>query len=220
MNKKFITLAVAAALAAPGLASAEAIIYGKVNVSLDYANVTNVIAARATGLRRDANGDIILDENGFPRFVQLTEGENFEGWGMSGNGYIPGVNRASRLGFKGSEDLGNGLKAIYQVEFGINLNDTNNNVLTNNDSITYRNTFVGLAGNWGTFLMGRHDTPMKISTGKLDLFADTMADYNGTVGFRDLRADNVVAYISPSWSGFQLAAAIVPAGGATGGTAV
>ncbi len=138
---------------------------------------------------------------------------------MSGNGYIPGVNRASRLGFKGSEDLGNGLKAIYQVEFGINLNDTNNNVLSNSDSITYRNTFVGLAGNWGTFLMGRHDTPMKISTGKLDLFADTMADYNGTVGFSDFRADNVVAYISPSWSGFQLAAAVVPAGGATGGTA-
>jgi predicted porin len=216
MNKKFITLAVAAALAAPGLASAEAIIYGKVNVSLDYASVTNVIAPEY-GLAQDSNGDVILDENGFPRFVQLTEGENFEGWGMSGNGYIPGVNRASRLGFKGSEDLGNGLKAIYQVEFGINLNDTNNNVLANNDSITYRNTFVGLAGNWGTFLMGRHDTPLKISTGKLDLFADTMADYNGTVGFRDLRADNAVAYISPSWSGFQLAAAVIPAGGATGG---
>jgi predicted porin len=58
---------------------------------------------------------------------------------------------------------------------------------------------------------------MKISTGKLDLFADTMADYNGTVGFRDLRADNAVAYISPSFSGFTFAAAIVPSGGATGG---
>jgi predicted porin len=216
MNKKFITLAVAAALAAPGLASAEAILYGKVNVSLDYADVTNAIAP-TFGLERDENGDVIFDRNGFPTFVQLTEGESFKGWGMSGNGYIPGVNRASRLGVKGSEDLGNGLKAIYQVEFGINLNDTNGNVLSNSDSITYRNTFVGLAGDWGTFLLGRHDTPMKISTGKLDLFADTMADYNGTVGFNDFRADNVVAYISPSWSGFQLAAAIVPAGGATGG---
>ncbi len=144
-------------------------------------------------------------------------GEDFTGWGMSSNGYIPGEGRASRLGFKGSEDLGNGLKAIYQLELGVNLNDTNNNVVSNSDIITYRNSFVGLAGGWGTFLVGRHDTPMKISTGKLDLFADTMADYNGTVGFRDLRADNVVAYISPSLSGFQLAAAIIPAGGATGG---
>ena len=65
--------------------------------------------------------------------------------------------------------------------------------------------------------MGRHDTPLKISTAKLDLFSDTMADYNGTIGFEDLRADNAVAYISPSWSGFQLAAAIIPAGMTTMG---
>jgi predicted porin len=80
-----------------------------------------------------------------------------------------------------------------------------------------RNTFVGLAGGWGTVLMGRHDTPLKISTGKLDLFADTLADMNATVGFQDLRTDNTVAYISPSFSGFTLAAAVVPSGGATAG---
>ena len=64
--------------------------------------------------------------------------------------------------------------------------------------------------------MGRHDTPLKISTGKLDLFSDTMADYNGTIGFHDLRADNAVAYISPSWSGFQFCGCHRPSGGATG----
>jgi predicted porin len=37
-----------------------------------------------------------------------------------------------------------------------------------------------------------------------------MADYNGTIGFNDLRFDNAVAYISPSFSGFTLAAAIIP----------
>lgn len=216
MNRKLLTLAVAAAMVAPGAAMAEAILYGKLNVSLDYANVKNVVMP-TYGYATDANGDVLLDANGNPTLVRTASGQDFEGWGMSRNGYIPGEGRASRIGVKGSEDLGNGLKAIYQVELGVNLNDTNNNVLSNSDSITYRNTFVGLAGNWGTFLLGRHDTPMKISTGKLDLFADTMADYNGTVGFRDLRADNVVAYISPSLSGFQLAAAVVPAGGATGG---
>jgi predicted porin len=217
MNRKILTMAVAAAMIAPGAAMAEAILYGKLNVSLDYANVSNVVLPEY-GFATDANGDVIYDANGNPTLVEVQNGEDFEGWGMSSNGYIPGEGRANRIGVKGSEDLGNGLKAIYQVEFGINLNDTNNNVLSNSDSITYRNTFVGLAGDaWGTALVGRHDTPMKISTGKLDLFADTMADYNGTVGFRDLRADNVVAYISPSWSGFQFAGAIVPSGGATGG---
>jgi predicted porin len=218
MNKKLLSLAVAAALVAPAAAMAEATLYGKLNVSLDYADVKNVVLP-TYGYAEDANGNIILDQNGNPTWVQTAPGEDFDGWGMSGNGYIPGVNRSNRLGVKGSEDLGGGLKAIYQVELGINLNDTNSNVLNNGDAITYRNTFVGLAGGFGTALVGRHDTPLKISTGKLDLFADTMADYNGTVGFRDLRADNVVAYISPSFSGFTFAGAIVPAGGASGGAA-
>jgi predicted porin len=56
---------------------------------------------------------------------------------------------------------------------------------------------------------------MKISTGKLDLFADTMADYNGTIGFDDIRADQAVAYVSPNWAGFQFMGAIIPGGAAT-----
>ena len=216
MNKKLISLAVAAALVAPAAAMAEATLYGKVNVSLDYASVKNVVLP-TFAFARNPQGQIIRDQFGNATLVQTSPGEDFDGWGMSSSGYIPGEGRASRVGVKGSEDLGGGLKAIYQVEFGINLNDTNNDVLNNADAITMRNSFVGLAGGWGTFLMGRHDTPMKISTAKLDLFADTMADYNGTVGFQDLRADNAVAYISPSWAGFTFAGAVIPSGGATGG---
>ncbi|EXJ16406.1 outer membrane porin, putative [Imhoffiella purpurea] len=145
---------------------------------------------------------------------------DFKGWGLNGKGAVPGEGRANRIGVKGSEDLGNGLKAIYQVEFGIKMTEesTSGNIASGgNDTVSMRNSYVGLAGGWGTFLVGRHDTPMKISTGKLDLFSDTMADYNGTVGFDDIRADNAVAYISPSLSGFQLAAAMVAGGGSTAG---
>jgi predicted porin len=92
-------------------------------------------------------------------------------------------------------------------------NDINNGDA--GSAVTMRNSFVGLAGGWGTFLVGRHDTPLKISTGRLDLFADTIADYNGTIKFLDVRADNAIAYISPSWAGLQFAGAIVPGGGAT-----
>ena len=229
MNKKIITLAVAAAMTAPAAALAEATLYGKLHVSLDYAEVTNVGPLDANGrttlnqfvLQRDPAGNLVRNPvTGTPVVVRNPNipVQDFKGWGMGGTNYIPGVNRASRVGVKGSEDLGGGLKAIYQVEFGVNLSDTNTNAVSGADAITYRNTFVGLAGNFGTFLLGRHDTPMKISTGKLDLFADTMADYNGTVGFRDLRVDHTVAYISPSWSGFQFAGAIIPPGGATAGS--
>jgi predicted porin len=268
MNKKLLTLAVAATLAAPAIASAEAIMYGKLNVSLDYQEIDNVIrpvynnSAEADILVRTSAGIVTVPgsdgndyfyypdgtrapvlfrqpDGTFAPFLptgqaltfeqaqalqgtyrvapgQLLPGTDFKGWGFSKGANLQGEGRASRLGVKGSEDLGNGLKAIYQIELGINF-DTNNNVVSNSDTISYRNTFVGLAGDWGTFLMGRHDSPMKISTGKLDLFADTMADYNGTIGFNDYRFDQTVAYISPNWSGLQFAAAIVPGGAATAG---
>jgi predicted porin len=193
MNKKLVTLAVAAAMAAPAAAMADAVLYGKLNVAIDYVDQDN----------------------------------GFDGWGLSGNqgtrpwNYNP-YNRAvgnnngpsNRIGVKGSEDLGNGLKAIYQVEFGVDLTDTQNTAVRGNEAVSMRNSYVGLAGNWGTVLMGRHDTPLKISTAPLDMFADTMADYNNTVGFNDLRVDNAIAYISPSFSGFQFAGAVHAGGGA------
>jgi predicted porin len=190
MNKKLITLAVAAAMTAPAAALAEATLYGKLNASIDYYDIKN----------------------------------GFEGWtlnrGQVGKGEADALTgRGNRIGVKGSEDLGGGLKAIYQVEFGIPLANEDDFAIANGDrgTIYMRNSFVGLAGNFGTFLVGRHDTPYKISTGRLDLFADTMADYNGTVGFNDIRADNAIAYISPSFRGFQLAGAIIPGAASTVG---
>ncbi len=237
MNKKLLTLAVAAALATPAIASAEAIMYGRLHVSIDYADVTNAIAPVANFSPAGQGYPSIWARNGVylgdvvPGVAgpvgasavapqQVGGGSDFTGWGMT-NGYIPrnapitgaGGGRASRLGMKGNEDLGNGLKAIYQIEFGIAVTDSNNDLDNNADNVTMRNTFVGLGGDWGSFLVGRHDTPLKMSTGKLDLFADSLADNNTTVGFNDIRADNIVAYISPSFSGFNFSAAVVPAGG-------
>jgi predicted porin len=210
MNKKILSLAVAAAMVAPGAAMAEAILYGKLNMSIDYADVTNVIS----------QGDVInvVDPETGNIVRQIPDrDQNFQGWGLNGGGQLPGEGRANRIGLKGSEDLGNGLKAIYQVEFGIQMTEESNRLAAtgSNNSPTMRNSFLGLAGDWGTFLVGRHDTPLKISTGKLDLFSDTMADYNGTVGFQDLRVDNAVAYISPSLAGFQLMGAVHAGGGST-----
>jgi predicted porin len=266
MNKKLLTLAVAAAMAAPGFASAEAIMYGKLNVSLDYITVDNAVSsiynnsARTTYSYGGVNyggtngNDYYYRPNGALALTvptgtvitpamynafqlagtvrlmpgQMLGGQNYNGWDVGqsssfwrqkgGNGapvVAAGTGPSNRFGIKGSEDLGNGLKAIYQIEVGVNF-DTNNNLVNNNDTFYWRNTFVGLAGDWGTALIGRHDTPLKISTAKLDLFADTLADMNATIGFQDLRADSAVAYISPSFSGFQFSAAIVPAGGSTG----
>ena len=112
---------------------------------------------------------------------------------------------SSRLGFKGSEDLGNGLTAVYQIEGEVDLDDKEKT------DITSRNSFVGLAGGFGTVLLGRHDTPYKIATTKMDLFKDTHGDYTGAGvdGTHDARLNNVLAYISPDMGGFTFAGAYV-----------
>lgn len=115
----------------------------------------------------------------------------------------------SRLGFKGTEDLGNGLKALWQIERGIDFSEKSG-TSTNGNDFTARNTFVGLAGGFGTVLLGTHDTPYKMATGSLDVFVDTFADYNAVVDAdNDARSKNVLAYLSPDMSGFTVAAAFI-----------
>ncbi|MDD5387818.1 MAG: porin [Gallionellaceae bacterium] len=129
--------------------------------------------------------------------------------------------QTSRFGIKGSEDLGGGLKAVWQIEQQISsaTGPLDNAVGGAGDTAFggagLRNTFVGVAGGFGTVIIGRHDTPYKLG-GSADVFADTSADSqkNGTGiigrnGF-DNRAAGTVAYVSPEWSGFHFAVATVP----------
>lgn len=119
----------------------------------------------------------------------------------------------SRIGFKGAEDLGGGLKAVWTIESGLGSGSDG----MGTGSIGTRNTFVGLAGGFGTFVMGRHDTPYKMGTGSLDIFGDTIADYNlGRLdsvslvdNIHDRRDASAIAYISPTFSGFHAAVAVV-----------
>lgn len=125
------------------------------------------------------------------------------------------ASNASTLGFKGSENLGNGTSAIWQIETALAMDGTTTTG-TNNTWAT-RNTFAGLSGDsWGTLILGQHDTPYKIAARSQDLFADTIADNRSLIGQtgggvvnHDARLGNVVAYISPSLNGVTLAAAYV-----------
>ncbi len=107
----------------------------------------------------------------------------------------------TRVGVKGSEDLGGGLKAVYHLEFGVNPDA--------GSTLSNRNQFVGLAGGFGTFLAGRHDTPMKMSQGKFDEFGDLpYGDITAVIPGED-RLANVLAYVSPAVSGLTFVGAVV-----------
>ncbi|MBW8329416.1 MAG: porin [Thiobacillus sp.] len=120
------------------------------------------------------------------------------------------TSQSSRIGFKGAEDLGGGLSAIWQIETGVNVDE-------GGGFGGRRNTFVGLKGGFGTVLMGKHDTPMKMLGRKVDNFGDTFADSRNLLGTNadtgtsmfDLRTDNTIAYISPNFSGLTFIGAYV-----------
>jgi predicted porin len=124
------------------------------------------------------------------------------------------TSRASRVGLKGSEDLGGGLKAIYQVEMGFDADGGDQQDAASDIGLSQRNTFIGLAGGFGTFLVGRHDTPMKVAfyAAGNERLGDSIIDLNsGVIGvMSEARVNNAIAYISPNFSGFTFAAALVP----------
>lgn len=124
------------------------------------------------------------------------------------------ANNSSRFGIKGDEDLGGGLKAIYQMESGIFNVDEGNGGLGGD----LRNTFVGFAGSWGAVKLGRHDTPFKDLGRKLDNFNEQVGDMRNIIGNGDAadgtgaavtalsfdqRVSNMIRYESPSMAGWN-----------------
>lgn len=139
----------------------------------------------------------------------------------------------TKVGFKGSEDLGNGTAAIWQIEQQIDIDNATQGSATH----TYwagRNSFLGLKNDsMGTLMLGRHDTPYKESTRGMDIFGDQFLDnrhlmggstctpgiadgvsvVTGTGGtactggaYMDARPGNEIMYVSPTFSGMKVEA--------------
>lgn len=124
----------------------------------------------------------------------------------------------SRIGFKGTEDLGNGLKALFTLEYSIAVDD---NTGVGTGSSAARQQFVGLTGGFGTALAGRLQTagydfagatnalhgtainPVSAVTKGFGFGTAVMGD--GTLIGSGSRASNAIAYVSPSFGGVTVA---------------
>ena len=81
---------------------------------------------------------------------------------------ISGGLMGSRWGLRGSEDLGGGLKAVFRLEGGFNIDDGN---LGQGGRLFGREATVGLSSaTLGTVTLGRNPTPYYLSTVVLDAF--------------------------------------------------
>ena len=84
----------------------------------------------------------------------------------------------SSLGFKGTEDLGNGLKALFQAESYVNLTGGQQGVATNNGNFfgNMKDSYVGLNNKYGTVLGGYLSTPYRATVNSFDVFPGDRSD--------------------------------------------
>jgi predicted porin len=120
----------------------------------------------------------------------------------------------SRLGFKGSEDLGGGLKANFQLEMGFN-GDTG--ALNGQDSSTTSTTLfrrtstVGLSGNFGSVNVGRQtDFAYSGTAGGIATFSHagyvsnfSTVDGNNQARLQGDRTNNSIRYDMPAFGGLN-----------------
>ena len=106
------------------------------------------------------------------------------------------VSNASRLGVKGSMDFGEGLEAIYQVEYEIDPVDGTADE-KNGRTFKQRNSFIGIKGSYGTLFLGTHDTALKKSQSKIDLFNDLAGDIKNILQGEN-RMSDFIGYTTPT----------------------
>lgn len=117
-----------------------------------------------------------------------------------------GQQSGSRLGFKGTEDLGGGLQAVFTLENGFNIDD---GTMGQNNRLFGRQAWVGLNGGFGSVKLGRQQTPLYYALNAIDPFGINLAGnaqnffgYGLYASDPLSRTDNTVSYSTPNISGF------------------
>ena len=115
-------------------------------------------------------------------------------------------NNSTRVGLKGQMDTNSKLAVVYQIELGVDVTER-----SKIDS--GRNSYIGVKGDFGKFLIGQHDTPLKdVRIGGTELFNDTLAGSRSIIsavadagGAKiDNRVKNAIMYYSPKMAGTQV----------------
>jgi predicted porin len=123
-------------------------------------------------------------------------------------------NNASRIGFKGLEDLGGGLKASFMLEHGLNSDDGR----ASSSAFWGREAWVQLAGSFGAVRLGNFTSEAYFAT------ADYVSMHNHDTGtssdalydFSTYRSSNKIGYFTPDFGGLSGSASVSAGEGAAG----
>ncbi|HKR42118.1 MAG TPA: porin [Paraburkholderia sp.] len=113
-----------------------------------------------------------------------------------------GAYRGSRFGLRGVEDIGGGIKILFELENGFGSNDGSFAVA---NTIFNRQAWIGLGTQWGTVRVGRQYSPIYIPfKGQLDAFgAGTIASGLNNLSKITPYESNAITYLSPDIYGFS-----------------
>lgn len=127
-----------------------------------------------------------------------------DGFKTRKTGMISGVQSGNRWGLRGTEDMGNGLQAVFQLESGF---DLANGQQQQGGRLFGRHATLGLRSDaWGQIDIGRQTNIGSKYFGAIDPFAQGFGQANiGTTfgSVNTVRWDNMVMYQTPNFSGFQ-----------------
>lgn len=173
MKKSIIALAVATASLGSVAQADNTTLYGTVRVSYQYEDIQEKA-------KTDSATDVVKDVIKFKGSSKIR-------------------NNATRVGVKGSDDLGNGLTAKYKFELGID-----------KGTAVTRDQWLGLAGGFGEVRLGRFTLPFDGVMGANDNFNAVGYSVQNPEGFfSPARTSNVLAYVSPDMGGFSFTAGAV-----------
>ena len=154
MKKSLLAVAAIGAFASAAQAQSSVTVYGILDVGYVGAN-SSVTSANVPTQNYATNSTTYT--NGAVKTTQSQFGQSAE--------------QTSRMGFKGTEDLGNGKSAFFTVEFGLTPNSAGASTTTaaNGTALNNRQSFVGLKQNGlGDVAIGTQYQPVHISVGKTD----------------------------------------------------
>lgn len=130
----------------------------------------------------------------------LDNGDDYSALNLSSN--------SSRLGFRAGHEFSPELRGLIQLEGQVDFDSNSQRSLSSRDS------YLGLTGDWGLLRAGYISTPLKDMRSRVELFADRMGDArnvirnNYTLGNDELqgfdeRFRNSLAYRTPEWNGLR-----------------
>ena len=146
---------------------------------------------------------------------------------IGNGGWMPALStNLSYVGVRGSQDITDGFKFVYQLETQIDITATSGIGESNSNesnavkgALTSRNSFIGISTpDWGSLKVGKTDAPYKNSTAMMNPFSGMLGDYAVVMGNTGgdnrvefgTRLDHSIWWDSPNWGGLTFSALFSP----------